>query len=526
MKWDPARSSAWVCLAAAFALASGAPAGAITVSVGPLTVVNGPDSPVPADASCLAGDNGWLYRQSEVEPCVAADPTDPSRLVASYQQDRWNNGAAQETGIVTSGDGGLTWTPTAVPYQLCLGGLSQRVSDPWVAVSPDGTMYQMVLFFNLSFTSPASRTEGMAVARSTDHGATWSSPAVVDSEPIPTSGQSYLHTPLHDKNTLTADPYDARYAYAVWDNAAGVTGKQKTMFSRTTDGGRTWEPARMIYNPAKDLGTSVAFTQGHVIRVLPDGTLVDLMMRFWPKKNGRQANLTYSNDDTNFDLAVIRSTDRGRTWSTKATRVSTQLDAYVFTPHGNLVRNGDAVPTFAVSPANGNLYAAWQDTDSPWGAAKIRISVSRNGGRDWSSPVTASRTPSSVHAFTPGLVVTGSGIVALTYYDFRNYDSVNGGPANTDAWLAAFSDDGSTLHFEAEARLTDASFDIEQAPWAGGYFLGDYEGLAAVGNDVHAVFVTTLGNGPDFQPSPDNSAVELSDVNQTDVFHRTVTLTP
>lgn len=282
----------------------------------------------------------------------------------------------------------------------------------------------------------------------------------------------------------------------------------------------------MIYNPARDLGTSVAFTQGHMIRVLPDGTLVDLMMRFWPKKNGRQAGLTYGNDDTSFDLAVIRSTDRGRTWSTKATRVSMQLDAYVFTPHGNLVRNGDAVPTFAVSPANGNLYAAWQDTDASGGPAKIRISVSRDGGRTWSSPVTASRTPSSVHAFTPGLVVTGSGIVALTYYDFRNYDAVNGGPANTDAWLAAFSDDGSTLHFEAETRLTDASFDIEQAPWAGGYFLGDYEGLAAAGNDVHAVFVSTVGNAPDFQASPANVEVEISDVNQTDVFHRTVTITP
>jgi len=282
----------------------------------------------------------------------------------------------------------------------------------------------------------------------------------------------------------------------------------------------------MIYNPAKDLGTSVAFTQGHVIRVLPDGTLVDLMMRFWPKKNGRQASLTYTNADTNFDVAVIRSADRGRTWTGKATRVSPQLDAYVFTPHGNFVRSGDSTPTLAVDSANGNLYAAWQDTDSPQGAAKIRISVSRDGGRRWSSPVTASQTPSTAHAFNPGLAVTGSGIVALTYYDFRNYDSVHGGPASTDAWLAAFSDDGSTLHFEEEARLTAASFDIEQAPWAGGYFLGDYEGLAAVGNDVHAVFVTTLGNGSDFQPSPDNFDVEISDVNQTDVFHRTITLEP
>src|SRR5437899_12967266 len=31
---------------------------------------------------------------SEVEPYVAADPSDPSHLIASFQQDRWNDGGA------------------------------------------------------------------------------------------------------------------------------------------------------------------------------------------------------------------------------------------------------------------------------------------------------------------------------------------------------------------------------------------------------------------------------------------------
>jgi hypothetical protein len=387
-------------------------------------------------------------------------------------------------------------------------------------------MYQMVLFYALSFARPASRTDGMAVARSTDHGATWSSPVLLDSEPVPTSGQSFLHSHLHDKNTMTADPYDPRYVYAVWDNAAGVTGKQKTMFTRSTDGGRTWEPARMIYNPARDLGRSVAFTQGHVIRVLPDGSLVDLMFRFWPRRNGNPAGLTFTNADTDFDVAVIRSSDHGRTWSSKAVRISTSLDAYVFTPHGYFVRSGDVIPILAVDPANGNLYAGWQDADSDGGATKVRLSVSRDGGRTWSAPITASRSPSGVNAFVPAVAVTRSGIVALSYYDFRNFDGAPDGPANTDYWLATFTDDGSALHVATESRLTDASFDIEQAPWAGGFFLGDYEGLESAGDDVHAVFVTTVGNGPSFATSPDNPDVQLSDVDQTDVFHRTATLSP
>ena len=39
-------------------------------------------------------------------------------------------------------------------------------------------------------------------------------------------------------------------------------------------------------------------------------------------------------------------------------------------------------------------------------------------------------------------------------------------------------------------RLTETSFDIETAnnPGGGGYFLGDYEGLATVGNDFLATW--------------------------------------
>ena len=40
----------------------------------------------------------------------------------------------------------------------------------------------------------------------------------------------------------------------------------------------------------------------------------------------------------------------------------------------------------------------------------------------------------------------------------------------------------------SEARLTPTSFDIRKAPYARGYFLGDYMGLDSAGNDFLAVF--------------------------------------
>jgi hypothetical protein len=508
-----------------FAVASLAPAGpvdAVTVNAGSLVTVSG-SSPVPVDADCLDGQYGYLSSNSEVEPNLAVDPTSSDHLLASFQQDRWDTGAAQETSIATSTDGGATWAETTVPYQACLGGPFQRISDPWVATSTDGTMFQMALYEDLYFTQPPSQRSGMAVVRSTDGGTSWSDPVILDSEPAPYFGQSWQHNHFHDKNSITADPNDPDYVYAVWDNAS--LQKSPTMFARSTDGGQTWEPARVIYNAATDLQKSLGGTIGNILRVLPDGTLVDVMCRYSPKKNGRVAYLSFDNSDTNYDIAVIRSTDHGQTWSRRATRVSQILDAYVFEPRfGYFVRGGDTIPSIAVDPATGSIYVAWQDANVGYGPTYIRMSVSRDEGLTWSSPTVVSRTPASTSAFTPVVAVNGSGYVGVFYYDFRNY--VGGSSPSTDAWLAAYSDDGSSLSFEVEQRLTTSTFDILQAPWAGGFFLGDYQGLATSGDSFLALFVATTGSYGSYSQSADNPNVYVSTVNQTDVFFRRVTVSP
>jgi len=61
-----------------------------------------------------------------------------------------------------------------------------------------------------------------------------------------------------------------------------------------------------------------------------------------------------------------------------------------------------------------------------------------------------------------------------------------------------------------ETRLTLTSFDIEQAPAARGpfgFFVGDYEGLTNVGDDLVPVFVVVNDGHPE---------------NRTDVIETTV----
>ena len=119
-------------------------------------------------------------------------------------------------------------------------------------------------------------------------------------------------------------------------------------------------------------------------------------------------------------------------------------------------------------------------------------------------------TPADQQAFVPNIRVASDGSVAVTYYDFRNNDPSPGVP--TDAWMVrCASNCGSASNWSDEARLSAASFDIEQAPAARGpfgYFLGEYEGLGNVGNSFVYAFIQ-VNNG--------NAA------NRTDMFETTVT---
>src|SRR5262249_42944863 len=71
----------------------------------------------------------------------------------------------------------------------------------------------------------------------------------------------------------------------------------------------------------------------------------------------------------------------------------------------------------------------------------------------------------------------------------------------TDYWLAFSSGPATNPANWSEIRLTDSSFDLEQAPsrtsigFTASYFLGDYEGLAASGNDFVSVWGMPDGTG-------------------------------
>lgn len=436
-----------------------------TAAVGPQVVVS---TASPYAASCNgAPQSGTNFRNSEVEPFVAVNPVRRRNRIGVWQQDRWSTGGANGVLARVSHDGGATWRHSvSPPFSRCAGGGPrnggdyERATDPWVSIAPDGTAYFMSLSFNDSNPDNA-----MLVARSRDGGRTWG--------PITTLIRDGADG-FNDKNSITADPTDSRFAYAVWDRLS-ADNRGPTYFTRTTDGGATWEPARAIYDPG--VGNS---TIGNVIAVTPDGTLINMFTEF-------------KNNSAN--VAVLHSTDKGRTW-TGPTYIDGLGTVGVIDPRdGAAVRTGDIIPAIAVDPRPGHdeVYVVWQDARfTGFQNDSVVLSVSADGGRRWGPPKRVS-PPRSGQAFTATVDVNTDGVLAIAYYDLT-FDSAADEPLVTDYWIVRSRDRGAT--FGPRERMTATSFDMRRAPDAGGFFVGDYAGLDNADSQFHALYaITTPATG-------------------------------
>ncbi|MGL4575979.1 MAG: sialidase family protein [Burkholderiaceae bacterium] len=460
----------------------------------PAVLVSGA-SPFPA--GCSAGQTGTLYLDAEVEPYLAVNPTNPANRIGVWQQDRWSNGGSQGLMTVVTQDGGATWTRSAVPFSRCAGGNAanggdyERASDPWVTFSPNGVAFQMALSIS-GAAQTATGVSAMLVSRSSDGGRTWG--------PITTLIRDAGAQFFNDKNSITADSTNPNFAYAVWDRLDS-SGRGPTLLARTVDGGATWEAARIIYDPGLN-----AQTLGNQIVTLPDGTVLNIFAQFNPGPNNSQL----------VSLQLIRSTDKGATWSgpVKIADV-TALGARDPENSSATVRDGATLPGMAVAP-NGHVYVVWQDVRaSGAGVDGILLTRSTDGGNTWSTPVRVNSV-TTVAAFTPSVHVRADGTVGVTYYDFRSNTS---DPTTlfTDKWLARSSDGGATWN---EVRVA-APFDLVKAPIARGYFLGDYHGLASVGTAFIPFYVRTnddVTNRNDvFTTAPVTGAVSVLQKQADDV---------
>ena len=538
------------------------PLWAVPGSAGPLTAsvpvqVTGASPFGPGCGLDPADENSSVFLDSEVEPWIDVSPADSDIIAGIWQQDRWNDGGARGNVVALSADGGTTWQ-TLIPPNVtdCTANpaaasgdfdVFDRASDPWLTFAPNGDLHLMHLVFDAELPpglpGAASGRNGMvaqkvpaaALADGTIDDDEWGPPILLA---LDEGGD------LHDKNSMTADPTvpGGTHVYAVWDVltvnrgakinpdrgvfGGGLAFKGAAVFTRTTDGGETWEPIRRLYDPG-----AINQTIGNQIVVLPDGTLVDVFNEI--------LNLRNSDHGAQFDfnLALKRSTDKGTTWkpSGQPIRAAKMLPRTLFTPFpfvgvydpdvtgnatldgANAARTADVIPEVAVDPNNGNLYAVWQDARFSAVAAggfgdptrlidDVALAMSTDGGLTWSAPIRVNQTPPSEplgdrQAFLPMVRVNDDGVVAVSYYDFRNNTDADG-IAGTDQFVvhchANCASPGGWTQAN-EVRVSTDPFDLRALPNAGGYFPGDYVGLGTDGEDFLPFFT---------QSAPPDSASE------------------
>jgi hypothetical protein len=225
-------------------------------------------------------------------------------------------------------------------------------------------------------------------------------------------------------------------------------------FSRSIDDGLTWEPPRIISKvqglPRDDNGALVAFRG----TVTDDGTLY----ASWTDGKG---------------IVLTSSRDGGRSFSTPRRVIETAPPAFNIP---NFTR-GNGFPNIAVEPKSGRLYLAWGDYRN--GDFDIFVAASSNRGRTWTAPTRVNDDPihNGKDQFMQWLAVDPTdGAVYSVFYD-RRADSANVKPIV----VLARSTDGARRF--TNYAWTDVAFDPRESS-----FLGDYNGLAALGGRVYGIW--------------------------------------
>jgi hypothetical protein len=415
--------------AAAIALAAAVVAGcgrAATSS--PPSTTGG--QPTPAGVVQVSNDQFGAH----VEPSVAANPRNPRNLLAAS---RVFQGQARDLATYTSFDGGLTWQCNGLLPGSALG------DDANVTVTFDqvGRGYVSGVV-----TGSAANGGGTAYVWRTDDGGRHFGPPVVAMR-----GNV-------DHPGLAADPAvgssDLYLAGIVFQGSAG-----KLRFTRSTDSGRSFEPARTIdpYNSPYDRLTVVAAG--------PDGT-VAVMYYVEPPDGSITVNVATSTDHgASFAAPVRLGTVR---WPAPAPGVST--------------RSG---PAIAVNPRTGDIYASMTTYALATRASEVEVFTSRDRGRSWSGPAVVASAGNGTY-FQPQLAVGNDGQVGLSVFEL-----VNG---RVQVVMVTSTSAGAS--FGPPRTVTGSSFDPTLG-LAGGdgaaaqHWIGNYQGLTATPGAFHPLWNDT-----------------------------------
>lgn len=319
-------------------------------------------------ASTLYGAND-LYSftagetwQGKVQGVAGGNSGDPTTAIG--RNGRWyinyiTNPGGQ--GIAYSDNNGVSWTARTVgpnPGQLA------DKNHMWIDNSPSslfgGNLYAAWSDFG------GSNNNQIVVSRSTNHGDTWSTRVSISNA---------VNAGSHNQGVnLQTGPNGEVYAvwsiYNSWPSDEGAIG-----FARSFDGGVTWQPATRIINNIRGIRNTQT-KKNHRVNSFPvmaadisDGPGRGNLYVVW-------ANIGVPgiNQNNGIDVYMIRSSDRGATWS-QPIRVNQ-----------NPIGQGKEhyFPWIACDPENGALSAVFYgDRNVNQNQVEVFCANSFDGGDTW-----------------------------------------------------------------------------------------------------------------------------------------------
>jgi hypothetical protein len=446
-----------VVVAVAFAAARIAPAGNLSSYDGAswyakyLAVSSGASTACSSNSGVVGqlsfGNNVDASHEcgSQSETSIAIDPTRAANVLAGS-----NEIQRLPMRAYYSSDGGKTFTGVDLPLPppRTQNGFDFG-SDPGVAFDSKGNAYYsyIVVFFS---AGGAINGTAMAVARSSDHGATWTSTYF---DPQTGEGQ------FDDKPMITVDTTRAHRnrIYVAWDNATGNSSSTKNgnnvLLSYSDDGGVTFSaPVSVSGNMTGKTGGIGADPY-----VAPDGTL----------------HVAWQ-DYTHFVIDDAASTDGGLHFS--APHQVAPIGAFQFNPPAQASRGALVYPSCGAYRTS--LYCSYMTGSGT--STNVYVAKSTDGGLTWAStPV-----PAGGDQFNQWLAVDASnGSINVGYYDTGVH-----GATPTRYTLARSTNGGASYTATAVANdTTDESCCAPSVDLGNQY--GDYEGIAAAGGVVRPVWV-------------------------------------
>jgi hypothetical protein len=207
-------------------------------------------------------------------------------------------------------------------------------------------------------------------------------------------------------------------------------------------------------------------------------------------------------DTASRQLRIRRSDDGGATFGA-VRAIATTTDSYDIGIPAMCQRRALIYLTLAVdrSPGaqKGSVYAAWTDRQGAsepgcagtTGNTNVYLSASRDKGATWSAPIIVHGNPANTDQFNQWMDVDpADGTLHVTFYDTRD----DAQRKKTHVYYTSSADGGKT--WQKEIKVTSAPTDETASPADIGNQYGDYNGLVVYRGAAHPSWTDRRAQSP------------------------------